>query len=1293
MPPVFLARDDLHLGDKLTALAVAPDGRRVYIGRGSSDDPARENLAVLDVDPATGAVTRRRLFRDSPDPLPPSYRVPIPRRPVATVTGIVVGARYRKLYVASTLADPLARPRRLLSVHDLDDAGDPVPGSLRSYRADVDGLANEIEVDQLVLDPVADALYCTGGKWAAVRHHRLDPSGEPVADQPGVLVVPGGSPVPSLAVNAAGTRLYLGGGGRTLRVLRVEDGVPLLEPGPPPAPLRTLASAVPEVALGGDGYLRVIATPRALLAVRSLVTLAGTTARARPVPLFVLPLDERGDVAPGVTDWQRVDGFEHVVSAYDPTGDRLWLVRETVTEAPAPAGVPAGARLVGYELTAGGAPGAEVDRYPTRWGEQGVLAATGGTGVPVLVLRRPVETPVDHAAGEQLRFRVRRVSPPPTGTVTFSGRFFGAYGAPQEPVTVAEGALSEPILLDPYLTRQPGVVAVRLRFLAAAVPGVRYEVEAHYTPAGATAPLVRTTTVRGQDALFVLPGYALLPPDARPGRFEAFDEHWKTYRKAAEAVAVREDEQPDQLVVTAMGVYGGQVSTGQLADGLAAVRALGFNALGLIWPGTPPAELAAAAAGFSPEAGRYAPPFGPFAFGYDGSLTHSGTGAVIDADFLRAWAENEAAGIRAALGVSPGRIVRWQLADEPGWYFPGVLTLFDPDSPQLPAHQTVRWTDPEQRNAAWVQRFRDYVAVHDPELLAALGTGTIPIGVSGATTPQRRRLFHWTTRFLTAEAADGLRLLHDALQTAFGAERAPDPRPEHDRLHVHVNFGDGTDGSWHKPYPNATGDKNPDSGPDAATGSYDWFSFAGSGVLPSRHAYLGDALAQRWSLYADLLRSATLPAGGGSPDFMAMIPGSSLGDIPTGAAYKVASVVGRGAKVVGLYSFGPELLFPPPNSWAENLDAYPSIADAVRLVGRADRALHAGVPEPGRVAVHLPAGSRLWDQQQGGPFYSREVLPLHAALVHDGYAVDFVDDAGLAAGVLGRRDYSVLHLLGPNLPQDAGRAVAGWVAAGGTLVALPGAGTADEFDTPSGELADLLGVSGWTGWAPVRRPAFAGATVGLGSRLTVVDRGWLAALDGPERLLRDLVAVAPLPVASELVDFPTLEPAGARVVATLAPTASPGPARPAITRRAVGAGTAYAYAFFPGWQYWCSATHSAYAKGTLDLHTDRLPRHWSDQDRLLATLPARLAGTPRSVSTDRGGVEVRRLQSDRGIAVVLANWTGAGVDRLEVTVAGIGDFRRIRSVRRGPLPNLLADADDAVVRLPLPDVDILVLEA
>jgi hypothetical protein len=1303
MTPTLLQRDDLRL-DYIRSLAMSPDGRRAYAGRFISDDQTRENLAVLDIDPLTGAVLARRLFRDSDRPLPASYTTPKAARPRSTVKAIVVGTRYGKLYVAAEVEDGGARPTRWLTIYDLDEHGDPIAATLRSYRADVDNFTGAVGIDCMALNPAAHALYMSGGGWSSLRYYLLDEAGEPIGTQPIELKLPGGGGRRGMAVNAAGTRLYLGTHPRTLNVLRVQDGVPQLEPpvgGQPAKPLRTLSSAVPEVGLGGDNYLRFVATPRALFAVRSYESLiAVENVRARPVPLYALALDEHGDVSPGVVDWTKIDGFEHIVLAHDSANARIWLARETTAEPPAPAPVPDGFELVAYALGEDGLPGAEVERHPKVYAQQPLVAAAVVASGAAALLSRPIRSAIDYAAGERLRLRIRRAAADPSRpTRTFSCRL-SVYGtAIVADFRLAEEALSEPVVLDEFLTGRPAPVVLRLFFPPAAVDD-EYTIEAHYTPAGAADAIVATETVRGRDVLFLLPGYAMVPPQRRPASFEPFSARMARYRAAAEEVAVRPDERPDQFVVSGYSVIGGQGHAAQLDDELAALRALGINSVQFVgWEGIPAGELAERAAGFSPESGVYGPPLGtPFAFAYDGSLRdRSGIagqdGKLVDHQYLREWAETQARRAAQTNGMPAARVVRFQLADEPGWYFPSVLGLLDRDAPTTPIHQKVDWSDPERRNATWIARFREYVETNDPELPPAFGSGwdeVVPIGAGAATTPPLRRLFFWSTRFFVEQAVDGVQLLDDELQTAFKAQRAPDPRPEHNRLHVHLNFGETLDWQWYKPYPNAAGDKNPDQGPDAATGGYDWFRLGRhASALPSKHTYLRDSSAQVWSFYADLLRSATAPLGAdGSPDFTAFVPGSSLGDLPGGAAYKLLSVVARGAKLVTAYAFGP--LFAPPNSWADNLAAYGPLADAMRLIGRGERLLYPGRPERAKVAVQLPASSRLWDRSPiGAPFYQRDVLALHTALVHDGYTVDLVDDAALAAGVLDERGYTTLYLLGPNLPVGAQRRIAAWVRGGGTLVALPGAATADEFDEPATGLDEVLGVAARAAWEPLREAAHRAPTFGLSHRLTVSDAAWRDAIGGAEPLLlRDLVG---RPTAPQLFDFPTLELDGAQAVATLAPAARPDDARPAVTRHAVGEGVAFSYAFYPGWQYWCTATHPLFVPRTKTVHTDRLPRNWSTPDRLLATLPVRLANTPRAVELSHSAVEARRLDSDAGTAVVLLNWTGEPIDALTVGLPD-GSARRVTSLRQGALDGGAVRAASVSVTLALYDVDVLLFE-
>jgi hypothetical protein len=377
-------------------------------------------------------------------------------------------------------------------------------------------------------------------------------------------------------------------------------------------------------------------------------------------------------------------------------------------------------------------------------------------------------------------------------------------------------------------------------------------------------------------------------------------------------------------------------------------------------------------------------------------------------------------------------------------------------------------------------------------------------------------------------------------------------------------------------------------------------------------------------------------------------------------------------------------LFLPPNSWSDNFAAYAPLADAMRLLGRGQRLLYPGRPERGKVAIHLPASSRLWDRQMFASFGYREALPLHTALVHDGYAVDLVDDAAIHAGALVERGYTTLYLLGPNLLGTAQRHVANWVRAGGTLVVLPGAATADEADMPTALLDDVLGVGGRAGWSEVREPAHATLTSSLSNRLEATDPVWRERIGSAGVLLRDLVAN---PTQARLADFPTYVSAGAQAVARMQPISGSGAARPAIFRNRFGAGVAYTYAFFPGWQYMATATHPTTAS-----FQDRLPRNWSEADRLLATLPARLANTPRSVQLSHSAVEARRLQSDAGIAVVLFNWTGAPLPEITAVVRDARPFPRVTSLRHGPLLGQAVDGANLRVTLPLDNVDVLLFE-
>lgn len=1275
MLPITLQHVELELGH-IGALTLSPDGRRLYVGRHSSEDQARENIAVFSVDPQSGALSNKRLYRDSDQPLPPTYTTPKPPlRPRAVVTSLLVAPRYRKLYIGTRLEDRDIRPAYLLSIYDLDDAGEIRPETLRSYRAIADNLPNPIGIDSLALHPQRDILYMAGGAWNAVRFYQLNAQGEPIGTAPTAVTI-NGAPKAAMAISPDGSRMYLGTAPATLQIVALNEGVPQNPP------LRSLQ--VPELALA-DTYLRFVHTPQAIYAARPRSDLNAPL----PGPLYMLPLP-----TPDGGEFQRVDGFEHTLLAADSEQQRLWLLRETKqTDALIGTSLVDGAELVAVSTDAQGVPQAEIERLPKLYAQQGLLAT--GSSTPVMLLRA-TNTVVNYAAAEQVRFTIRRVNPAlgsPPLTLKCTLDTFGAK-IPQT-FTVVEGTISAPVSLDPFLSNRTGQVALCLTF-PPAVSDVEWEFEVQYIGAGTHEPLVKRDRVRGGALVFLVGGYAIAP-ERRYAMFELFSEHAKAYRAAAEAVQVDPADRPEQFVISSYSLSGVQGHTAQLDDGVATLRALGINSVQLgHWGGLRTEDLKQRYRDLSPEAGVYAPEFYYFFdFIYDGSLKNA-QGQTIDQAELEAWAAKKAQDFVKHAGVPANRVVRFQIADENGWYYPDVLKGFRLESPTPLPNVAVDWRD-ATKNAAWIKRFQNYVAANDlilRDFYADTWEQIVPIGASQATTPETRRLFYWSMRFFSDQAALGARRIQAALEAAFRPAGSPpaDDRPEHARLHVHTNFSETVDWQWYKPYPNTQGDKNPDQGPDAATGSLDWFDYAADGMpMPSKTTYVADYNASAWSFYADLVRSAARRADGRPPAFSSIVPGWSMGDLESGASYKLLALLSRGSKIPIVYAFGPQFFFLGVNSWSENFAAYGPIASAVKLIGRSERVLYPAQPEHGSVAIHFPGASRLWDRQQRATFYSRELQPLHAALIHDGYSIDFVDDRLIESGAFVQRGYTTLYLLGPNLSTAAQETIARWVAAGGTLVVLPGAATADAFNTPTTLLDEVLGLAPRDAWTPLRESAYNVPTFALSNQLQVVDQRWRDALHVAEPLpLRDLVQD---PTAPKLVDFPTLSLNGAQTIATVKPLKGAGAERPAITVRQHGRGLAYAYAFFPGWQYWCTATHPLHLlPNILRAHTDRLPHNWSEPDRLLATLPARLANTPRSVVTSHAAVEARRLQSAQGIAIVLLNWTGAPIESLRVTVPAIGEFRRITSVKRGPLSNTSTNKASASVSLPLDDVDVLMLE-
>jgi hypothetical protein len=70
--------------------------------------------------------------------------------------------------------------------------------------------------------------------------------------------------------------------------------------------------------------------------------------------------------------------------------------------------------------------------------------------------------------------------------------------------------------------------------------------------------------------------------------------------------------------------------------------------------------------------------------------------------------------------------------------------------------------------------------------------------------------------------------------------------------------------------------------------------------------------------------------------------------------------------------------------------------------------------------------------------------------------VAFLDEDDLTAA--GLRPYRVVYLTAPNVPREGQAALLEWVRAGGTLVTISNAASADRYDEPCSLLAEATGL-------------------------------------------------------------------------------------------------------------------------------------------------------------------------------------------------------------------------------------------
>jgi hypothetical protein len=1245
------------IGTAVWAMAVAPDGSRAYLAaRGGH---LGEMLAVVDL--VDGVPAPARWYRVRTDPLPPGQH--------NEAVGLLVDLSGSKLYLALSQGTPEAEHN--LAVVDLVD-GEPAglgrvhDGGLKNVN-----LTSSPRVNAMVRHPHRPLLYVVGHASPGVAVHTLDGGGEPGGSTWVMLQSPANFGRHDVAIDAEGRRLYLSGHMNQLHVVDLDETSGM------PQPSTQSAYDFGRGPDNVDGLLRFEVTSRAVY--------------------------RRPRLATGVANWPlqlwRLDGDGHPVDGGPETfpalasrcatvsadGQTLLVVQDATTTDQITGEVKhTGSVLRAAPLDADGRPGPPVDvrRLPRRSERPGrpVLAALADTGAAAVLTHdmtagSPKPFLANEVSGWHLRIKPEAVafgSGPPLKSLRFVLIVPGTVVLDK----LVVGAYSDwtAIKLDTFLAGQignrrfqfevragatnNGVDLERLDLLFEVVeppliegqePRLVKAVRDTVTGTG-TGSTLNTSTPPSRISL-LLPGYDVRRDD-RLEAIETLRGYAERLQQAAEAVALPDEQRPRQYPISASAVSGGlQGNLPQLIANVRTIRALGINtAIVGSWSGLP----AAAVDQVLDEHGltrRSAANYSlPAMFDFDKPSMEPAA--------LQQWAHNIVRGVIANNGAEPSEIIDVKMADEPGIYLPSAIN--DP-----------RWGDPR---SGWLAEFHDYLRRQgfEPGDLGASGWSDVrPIGAGGVDgTDGRRRLFRATIRYLVESATNAAR----AARRAVDAE-LPGPA----LLDVNTN---NAVNRWYKGYPGKAADKNPDNpnvanpaiGPNMATLGFDWIHAGRTDAFtPFSNITTGDHQAQYASYLGDVLRSA---AQHGDQSWAAYLKANVLGTNPEGPSYKLLSMVGHGAALIDLFTWGPTRLV-GGDGWSDTTQRYRHIARAIGLIGQAEPYLLGATPATGSVAILSPGGSELWDPDNQRYRYDTEVEYLHSALIHSGYPVDFVDEIDLEQGTL--KGYHALYVTSPNLSGAAQNAVATWVHAGGVLAVTPGAITADELDRPTPATGPPTGVIG---------PQ---SIVDIVLGLTARDRARfpdqpLGAPVGTITFSTDLPATTPFSFPDGVGQtMPVAGPVtGLTLGAATAVATFQGTGKAAVSAHRYGRGLGIAYGFFPGAQYDRTADRS---------RITRLPAGWGPTERAVVAAPASAAAATRPVDVALPAVEACRLDAPtpgRG-AVILLNWAADPTPETAVRIHRTS-ATTVQSIRHGTLPAELDGTGTLHTKVPLDDVDILLLD-
>jgi hypothetical protein len=369
------------------------------------------------------------------------------------------------------------------------------------------------------------------------------------------------------------------------------------------------------------------------------------------------------------------------------------------------------------------------------------------------------------------------------------------------------------------------------------------------------------------------------------------------------------------------------------------------------------------------------------------------------------------------------------------------------------------------------------------------------------------------------------------------------------------------------------------------------------------------------------------------------------------------SALGTGMTIVNLFEFRPVQA-----AYTENHvslpEMYTTVRDAFYELGTFEDIVQAGHVRWGNVGLWYSRAGDAW-HDDAVPFGPNK-RALYIAIRHQQVQLDIVDEDDALRGTL--KDYKVIYLTDRHVSTHASQAIADWVKAGGTLFATAGAGMRDQYDKPNAILQGLLGVKETELLIDTDQP----------TQYEKQDLPFYQPID-EVKLADDASVTMPVIGSQSLIEL-----SGASAAAAFKD------GQPAVAVNTVGSGKTYYAAFLPGLSYFKPAMPMMPVDrgSTDDASAHFIPTAFDAGADKVIGMP--VADIARPVTASNNLVQATIIDSDKGMAIVLANWAGKPIKGLTVTLHEATNAKAITLATGG---DVKVDRGDGVVTFTL-DLDV-----